>query len=122
MPDDSVLSSEFAGNASGSLVYSTNWTLTGEGGVAGEWHLTAMWQNGTEVAFGLCVFEVYHEMHIVPDVSHIEADLDDVFTVAVYLFGQDNITPITTGASVVGNWSTGDILFSPNLAKGWWED
>ena len=121
LPDDSVLSSEFAGNASGSLVYSTNWTLTGEGGVAGEWHLTAMWQNGTEVAFGLCVFEVYHEMHIVPDVSHIEADLDDVFTVAVYLFGQDNITPITTGASVVGNWSTGDILFSPNLAKGWWE-
>ena len=121
LPDDSVLSSELAGNTSGSFVYSTNWTLTGASVVAGEWSITAMWQNGTEVAFGLCIFEVYHEMNIVPDDSHIEADLGDVFTVAVYLLGQDNVTPITSGASVVGNWSTGNILFSPNLAKGWWE-
>ena len=121
LPDDSVLSREIAGNASGSLVYSSNWTLTGASGVAGEWSLTAMWQNGTEVAFGICMFEVYHQLNIVPDNSYIAAEIDDVFTVAVYLLGQDNVTPITSDASVVGNWSTGDILFSPNLAKGWWE-
>ncbi len=121
LPSDSKISSEIAGNISGSTVYSNTWNLTGINGTAGEWSVTAMWKNGTEVAFGFCTFQVYHQLHIVPELEHIEADLDDLFTVAIYLLGQDNTTPITSGASVIGNWSTGDILFSPNLAKGWWE-
>jgi hypothetical protein len=121
MPDDSIWSSEIVGNASGSFVYSSNWTITSTNETAGEWYVTAMWQNGTEVAFGLAMFEVYHQLHLVPESTLIEAELDDVFTVAIFLLDQDNATPITSSASVIGNWSTGNILFSPNLAKGWWE-
>ncbi len=121
MPDDTIWSSELVGNASGELVYSSNWTLTSTNETAGEWHVTAMWENGTEVAFGRTMFEVYHQLHLVPESTHIDAELDDVFTVAIFLLDQDNETPITSAATVIGNWSTGDILFSPNLAKGWWE-
>ncbi|TFG31183.1 hypothetical protein EU528_06850 [Candidatus Thorarchaeota archaeon] len=121
LPEDSIWSSELVSNASGSLVSSNNWTLTSTNETAGEWCVTAMWSNGTEVAFGLVTFEVFHQLHIVPELTHIEAELDEVFTVAIYLLDQDNETPITFGAYVIGNWSTGDIPFSPNLAKGWWE-
>ena len=40
---------------------------------------------------------------------------------AVILYDQDNGNSILSGAVITGNWSSTEVVFNPNLAKGWWE-
>ncbi len=120
-PIDTMWSSDLVSNMTGSLVASTGRTLGPFNATPGAWMVDVFWTNGTEVAHGYQLFEVRHQLTVFPYTPHIEAELDENFTAAVYLHDQDNGDPILGGASVVGNWSGTEIQFSPNLAKGWWE-
>lgn len=120
-PQSTVWGNEFSGNASGSIVVGHEWTLSSLNATTGEWHVSIFWTNGTEVAYGYGFFEVHHHLNIIAQTPHIDAQLDEIFTAAVYLYDQETGTPILSGATILANWSESDILFSPNLAKGWWE-
>ncbi|MFW9961178.1 MAG: hypothetical protein ACFFDV_09175 [Candidatus Thorarchaeota archaeon] len=87
----------------------------------GMWSVTLSWSNGTEVAYDFASFELRHELIVFAQTPSIEIEPGDEFTAAIFIYDQDNGNPILDGASAVGNWTTGDISFSPNLAKGWWE-
>jgi len=87
----------------------------------GVWMVTLSWCNGTEVAYGFASFEVRHQLTVFAQTPNIDIEPGDSFTAAIFIYDQDNGNPILEGASVVGNWSIGDVSFSPNLAKGWWE-
>jgi hypothetical protein len=120
-PESTIWGTEFSGNASGSIVLGSKWTLSSLNATTGEWHVSVFWTNGTEVAYGYGFFEVHHLLNIIAQTPHIDAQLDEIFTAAIYLYDQDTGTPILSDATIVGNWSGAAIPFSPNLAKGWWE-
>ncbi len=87
----------------------------------GTWLITVYWINGTEVAYGSSSFDIYHRLTIFPKTPSIEIESGEEFTAAVFLYDQDTGIAILSGASVNGNWSTENIQFNPNLAKGWYE-
>jgi hypothetical protein len=60
-------------------------------------------------------------LNIFAHTPSIEIESGEQFTAAIYVYDQDNGNPILDGVTVVGNWSTEEIIFSPNLAKGWFE-
>ncbi|MFX1265340.1 MAG: hypothetical protein ACFFH0_08160, partial [Promethearchaeota archaeon] len=120
-PSEMVWASEVNSNMTGSVVVSAGRTFGPINATTGEWMIKTFWTNGTEVAFGSTTFEVRHQLTVFPYTPHVEAELDENFTVAVYLHDQDNGNPILSGAILLGNWSGTEIHFSPNLAKGWYE-
>ncbi|MFW9769441.1 MAG: hypothetical protein ACFFEM_11525, partial [Candidatus Thorarchaeota archaeon] len=120
-PSSSLWASEIKGNATGSNVVSSEMTVGSSNTSAGAWHLEVSWTNGTEIALGLSNFQIHHQLNIIAATPHIDTQVDEIFTAAIYLYDQDSGTPILSNADVRGNWSAGDVQFSPNLAKGWWE-
>ncbi|UCH04172.1 MAG: hypothetical protein JSW05_11420, partial [Candidatus Thorarchaeota archaeon] len=120
-PSEIVWTSEIDSNMTGSVIVSAGRTFGPLNATPGEWMTKTFWTNGTEVAFGSATFEVRHQLIVFPYTPHVEAELDENFTVAVHLHDQDNGNPILSGASLVGNWSGTETYFSPNLAKGWYE-
>jgi len=120
-PSEDIWYSEVLSNPNSSLVTSRGNTLGPNNASVGAWTVTALWTNGTEVAFGLANFTLYHRLTVFAHTPNIEIESGDEFTVAIYLYDQDNGNPILSEADVNGNWSTTTIRFSPNLAKGWWE-
>jgi len=121
LPSDSIWSSEILSNSSGNLITSNQLSLDSSNTTTGEWLVSVTWNNGTEVAYGYCHFELHHQLHMIAQTPHIDAELEENFTAAIYLYDQDTGSPILSDATIVGNWSTYDISFNPNLAKGWWE-
>ena len=103
-------------------IVETNGTTLGPYNASiGVWTVTLSWCNGTEVAFGFASFEVRHQLTVFAQTPNIDIEPGDSFTAAIFIYDQDNGNPILEGANVIGNWSVGDVSFSPNLAKGWWE-
>jgi len=121
LPSHLVWHSDLLNNASGSIVTSSELVLDSTNTTPGEWLVTVMWVNGTEVAFGFHNFEIHHQLHMIAQTPYIYTQLDEMFTVAVYLYDQDTGTPLLSDAAVVGNWSSTEVSFNQNLAKGWWE-
>jgi hypothetical protein len=90
---------------------------------AGIWCVKYHWSNGTELAYDCETFELHHS-----------AVLESVYTdtvetilgqpVSVYLRFRDSengLYILNNGATVVGNWSGGDVAFLPDLVKNWWQ-
>ncbi|MFW9926827.1 MAG: hypothetical protein ACFFDM_08680 [Candidatus Thorarchaeota archaeon] len=114
-------SSEEIENVNSSVVVSSGLTLGPSNSTPGIWMVSAFWSNGSEIAFGNALFEVRHRLNIIAHTPNIEIELGEQFTAAIYLYDQDNGNPILDGANVVGNWSTADVIFNANLARGWYE-
>ncbi|MFW9788199.1 MAG: hypothetical protein ACFFE2_10775 [Candidatus Thorarchaeota archaeon] len=121
LPSETLWASETLDNATGSIVIGSAWTLGSFNSTTGSWLVSVYWINGTEVAFGSTEFELHHELTMIAHTPSIDVQLGDVFTVAVNLYDLDTYTPIMNDATIVGNWSTSNVEFHPNLAKGWWE-
>ncbi|MHA1576622.1 MAG: hypothetical protein ACTSU3_04615, partial [Candidatus Thorarchaeota archaeon] len=122
LPSGSIWSSEIVSNGTGYLITSTSLTLGLANASTGIWLISVHWINGTEIAFASTTFEVHHKLTAFALTPNIEAQLDENFTVAVYLQDQNNGEVILSeDVTMVGNWSATDVYFSPNLAKGWWE-
>jgi hypothetical protein len=121
-PFEMPWSSDIVSNGTGSVVTSTARTLGSSNATTGTWMVTVFWTNGSEAAYGFAIFELHHEMNLFAHTPTKEVQLDEIFTVAMYLYDQDTGDPILSGeATMVGNWSGGNVYFSPNLAKEWWE-
>ncbi len=120
-PSGGIWMSEGVGNSNTSEVVSQGATLGLTNASIGAWMVSIIWTNGTEVAYSSATFELYHRLTVFAHTPNIERELGVPFTAIVYLYDQDNGNPILSDAYVIGNWSTNDVQFNPNLAKGWWE-
>ncbi|MHA2071179.1 MAG: hypothetical protein ACW985_05280, partial [Candidatus Thorarchaeota archaeon] len=88
----------------------------------GIWSVVIFWENGSVIAYDESLFQVHHATSLLPAQPIIDAQLDTNVTGAVTFTDIDNgEILLDVSAEVVGNWSSGFISFSPNLAKGWWE-
>lgn len=121
LPSGSLWWSDPIDGSNITIVETTGTTLGPYNASIGVWIVTLSWCNGTEVAYGFASFEVRHQLTVFAQTPNIDIEPGDSFTAAIFIYDQDNGNPILEGANVVGNWSVGDVTFSPNLAKGWWE-
>lgn len=120
-PSGVLWSSETIGYCNDSMIFSDSTTIGPVNATIGIWQVTVMWTNGTVVAYGSKMFQVHHRITVFPNTPRIEIQAGEGFTAAIYVYDQDNGNPILSDATVTGNWSTTDVTFSPNLAKGWFE-
>ena len=90
---------------------------------AGMWGVNYLWSNGSELAYDCEVFALHH-------VAILESVYSDTLEtlvgqpVSVFLTFRDNETGLyilNDGATVVGNWSGGDVEFVPDIVKNWWQ-
>ena len=90
---------------------------------AGVWEVSYHWSNGTELAFGSETF-VLHHLALLESVYSDTIDTILGNTVSVYLRfldAENGLYILNNGATVVGNWSSGDIIFLPDIVKNWWQ-
>ena len=121
LPTGALWSSETIAESNSSSIVSNGTTLGPYNATIGEWMVSVSWFNGTEVAFGSITFEVHHRLTIFAQTPSIDVAPGEQFTATISLYDQDNGNPILGDARVVGNWSSLDIQFNPNLARSWWE-
>ncbi len=121
LPNGALWFSETVVSLNTSSIQTEGVTLGPNNATIGEWMVSVSWQNGTELAFGSVAFELYHRLTVFAQTPSIDIEPGELFTATISLYDQDNGNPILSGASVVGNWSTHNVQFNPNLAKGWWE-
>lgn len=121
LPSGTLWASEVVSPFNSSTAVCTPATLGPVNASIGMWTVTAGWNNGTEVAYGSCVFEVRHRATVFPHTPSVQVEIGGEFTAAVYIYDQDNGNPILAGAEVIGNLSSASVVFSPNLARSWWE-
>ncbi len=103
-------------------VTSGQYTFNSGSSPAGEWWLEVHWTNGTEIAYGRTRFEVHHSALLVGDPIEISADTGEMVTGLVRYTDSDTGAYLTDGiATLVGNWSGGDVTFVANPTHNWWE-
>ncbi|MFW9799739.1 MAG: hypothetical protein ACFFD9_04845 [Candidatus Thorarchaeota archaeon] len=104
---------------------SSQCVLDGLNTTAGEWSVIVHWVNGTEIALGQAMFDMYHAAALTlaqPQYSTIETDSGLVVTNFLHYMDVDNGDYIMDGsASIVANWSGGQVFFSANLLRNWYE-
>jgi hypothetical protein len=120
-PSGGIWQSEVINNPSSSVITSKGMTLGPNNASIGEWIVSISWSNGSEIAFDYATFELFHQLTIFSHTPSIKIESGNGFTAVIYLYDQDNGIPILNNAEVIGNWSTNQVEFNPNLAKSWWE-
>ncbi|TFG32382.1 hypothetical protein EU527_10290 [Candidatus Thorarchaeota archaeon] len=88
---------------------------------AGAWQIEIFWSNGTEIAFDIVSFDVYHTANLVPIDTTIETDSGETITGRVRYLDTDTGEYLMDTATIVGNWSTSTITFESNPARNWWD-
>ena len=104
------------------IVNSSHWILGGANTSAGEWEVTALWSNGTEIAYDYAVFDMYHTASLTPRESLVETDTGLLITNMLYYVDDDTSDFILdASALVVANWSAMVINFLANPVFHWWQ-
>jgi len=122
-PDESVWYSEAVSTGVAGVVDTTQTALSGSTTLAGEWTISAWWTNGTEVAFGLVLFDMYHTASLdVPDeYETISIDRGLVISNFVYYEDADNSDfLLDDSVTIEANWSGSVIPFTQDFVKNWW--
>jgi len=97
-------------------------TLGGENTTAGLWAIELFWTNGTEIAFAVIGFDVYHASSLAAIQSVIETEAGSVITsILRYTDTSNEEYLVDDEASIAANWSSGTVTYNPNLVRSWWE-
>ncbi|MFX1481588.1 MAG: hypothetical protein ACFFCP_00215 [Promethearchaeota archaeon] len=89
---------------------------------AGSWDVYVTWTNGTELAFGSVIFEMYHGTKLYPYQEAIETESGLIISNFIYFQDSENNEFITDpiAASVTANWSSSTIDFSSDPIQNRW--
>ncbi len=89
---------------------------------AGAWQIEVFWTNGTEIAFDIASFNVYHTAQLIAEPEIIETDTGEIITGIVRYSDLDTGRYLTDdSATISGNWSLSTVFFTANPVKNWWE-
>jgi hypothetical protein len=103
-------------------IFSSSHTFNPGSSPAGEWWVEVYWTNGTEVAYDRTRFEVHHSALLSGDPAEISADTGVIVTGLVRYSDIDTGVYLMDGvATLVANWSGGDVTFVANSIQNWWE-
>ena len=90
---------------------------------AGVWCVNYLWSNGSELAYDYELFALHHTASL----ESVYSDTLEILVgqpVSVYLRFRDSengLYILNNGATVVGNWSSGDVTFIADIVKNWWQ-
>jgi hypothetical protein len=90
---------------------------------AGIWGVIYFWSNGSELAYDCENFRLHHTA-ILESVhsNNLETLVGDPFSVYLRFLDADNgLYILNDGATVVGNWSGGNVTFVVDIVKNWWQ-
>jgi len=122
-PDESVWYQESVSTSVGGVVETTQTTLLGSTTIAGEWTIVAWWVNGTEVAFGTALFDMYHTASLdVPD-EYETINIDQGLVISNFVYYEDADTSdflLDDSVTIEANWSGSVIPFTQDFVKNWW--
>jgi len=106
------------GNASSSSV-----TFGPTNTTAGIWGVIYHWSNGSELAYDCANFALHHTA-ILESVYSDNLEILVGQPVSVFLTFRDvdnGLYILNDGATVVGNWSGGNVTFVADIVKNWWQ-
>ena len=104
------------------IVNSSIWTLGGLNTTAGQWEIEAIWQNGTEVGYGVVTFDLYHVASATVKYPAIDSEYGQVISNQItYVDANNGNYLLDDSVSIAANWSETAVAFAPNFAKKWWE-
>ena len=122
LPNASIWSEESLTGGFNGQVNSTSWMLGALNTSAGQWSVSVYWTNGTEVAYGTAIFDMYHTATLTPKHAEIQTESGLVVTNFLYYVDADNGEYLMDDvATIEGNWSSSTLTFNPNLLHNWWE-
>ncbi|PNX51528.1 MAG: hypothetical protein BV458_11425, partial [Thermoplasmata archaeon M9B2D] len=122
MPNDALWTSDSISSIIGGHVNSSSWVLGGTNTSAGEWSVEVFWNNGTELAYGHALFDLYHQASITVSYPTIEADYGQIISNLITFKDADTGDYLLDDSvSIVANWSSTIVTFTQNYAKNWWE-
>ena len=115
---ESSIISGVVGNASSSSI-----TFGPTNTTAGIWGVMYLWSNGTELAYDCETFALHHTAVL----ESVYSDTLETLVgqpVSVFLRFRDaenGMYILNDGASVVGNWTSGNVSFVADIVKNWWQ-
>ncbi|MCK4567668.1 MAG: hypothetical protein KAU48_10195, partial [Candidatus Thorarchaeota archaeon] len=122
MPNGTVWSSDSVSTIISGFANSSSLTFGGMNTSAGLWEVQVFWNNGTELAYGVDTFDLYHQASATVQYPSIETDYGLVISNQIVLTDTDNGEYILDDSvSMSANWSSTTVDFTPNFAKNWWQ-
>ncbi|MFW9927582.1 MAG: hypothetical protein ACFFDM_12595, partial [Candidatus Thorarchaeota archaeon] len=123
VPDGSIWSQDSPSSGSGGIVTTEQRTLGGMNTTAGEWTIVAAWNNGTEIAYGFAVFDMYHTASLDVPMQYTTISTDVGFTVSNFVYYTDADTSdylLDDSITITANWTGSTVPFTQDLVKNWW--
>ncbi len=122
MPNDTIWSTDSVSSIVGGIADSSSLTFGGMNTSAGVWEVQVFWNNGTELAYWVDTFDLYHQASATVQYPSIETDYGLVIANQIILTDTDNGEYILDDSvSMSANWSSATVDFTPNFAKNWWQ-
>ncbi|MHA1494589.1 MAG: COG1470 family protein [Candidatus Thorarchaeota archaeon] len=122
MPNGTIWASDSVSSNASGFADSTSFILGGTNTSAGLWEVVLFWNNGTEIAYGVATFDLYHQAAAVVQYPTIETDHGLVLSNQIILTDIDSGEYLLDdGVSITANWSDTTVDFSQNFAKNWWQ-
>jgi hypothetical protein len=122
-PDGSIWYQESVSSGVSGVITTTQKTLMGNTTMAGEWTITALWTNGTEVAFGIANFEMHHTAALdVPD-QYETINTEQGLVISNFVYYSDADTDdflLDNSVTITANWSGFLVPFTQDFVKNWW--
>ncbi|MFW9919431.1 MAG: carboxypeptidase-like regulatory domain-containing protein [Candidatus Thorarchaeota archaeon] len=119
MPNGTIWFYESASGGIDGAINGTSKIL--DNSLAGQWQIEYIWCNGTEVAYQVGHFEVYHSSTLTSLDTIIETEVGDIITGRVRFLDGDNGNYLMENAIIKANWSGSALAFDPNPTRKWWE-
>jgi hypothetical protein len=122
MPNGTTWVSDSISNIANGLVNSSSWLFGATNTSAGEWMVEVFWNNGTELAYGYALFDLFHQASATVSYPIIDADYGQVISNLITFRDADTGEYLLDDSvSIVANWSNTIVTFTQNYAKNWWE-
>ncbi len=122
MPNSTIWTTDSVSSIVSGIAQSSSHTFGGMNTSAGLWEVQVFWNNGTELAYGIDSFDLYHSASAIAQYPSIEADHGLIIANQIILTDVDNGEYLLDdGVSISANWSETTVDFSQNYAKNWWQ-
>ena len=122
MPNGTIWASDSISTIIAGYANSSIWTFGSTNTTAGLWKIQVSWHNGTELAYGFTIFDLYHSASATPKYPTIETDSGLVLSNQIILIDSDSGHYLMDDSvSITANWSDTTVEFSQNFAKNWWQ-
>ncbi|MGY5881266.1 MAG: hypothetical protein RTV31_13515, partial [Candidatus Thorarchaeota archaeon] len=121
MPNGTLWSTDSGATIIGGLADSSTHTFGGTNTSVGIWEAIIFWNNGSELAYGIDTFDLYHRASAIVQSPTIETDHGLVISNQIVLTDSDlGEYLLDESVSMSANWSATTVDFTQSFLQNWW--